>query len=66
VSSFSDPKFQFENEVTDQVISGLGPRAFESLKGIVEEEYPNAILATLFKNTSKSRKIFESGKASIA
>lgn len=56
---FSEPTFIIPNVFDDSSIHTKTLRYYERLRDEVEKHYPNSIIPTLFKNTSKCKDLFD-------
>ena len=59
VKRFDDPKFDFEAEVTADMVNEIATRVIYSVTNFLSRFYGNAIIPTFFKNQTKCRDVFE-------
>jgi len=59
VSIFGDPNFDYAASVIQREILGKVRVEYGKLKKVLDEEYPNAIIPTLFKNLTKCSNLYD-------
>ena len=66
VGKFDDPKFDFDNAISAELIAAELNVIAYTVVNYVQRFYPSAIISALFRNQSKCREVFESVKRQIS